>query len=243
VPLGLQLLPPPPLPQHKGRSVVLFDEMTTRRFAFRYPEWREIDAALWVTWWAGRYNDGDNPQYFDLIAKQGKLSAEDFEQIGKWKERCLKPGNDRWKTGTPTAYDVWMQAKAQLPKCPDMTGITAFLTDWSERTFSAAGKDQRRQRFGLSRATTLLHFLSGGEYPILDSRVVTAMIRLGSPNRRCRNHPRISEFFLPAVLRSRRCLRRVRRKWISDAGQCSIQVRRGNIFSEFSLTSAAACAL
>ena len=79
----------------------------------------------------------------------------------------------------PDTYDVWMEAKAELPKCPETTGITAFLTEWSERKF-AAGKGQSK-RFGLSRATTLLHFVSGGRYPILDSRVVTAMIRLGSP--------------------------------------------------------------
>jgi hypothetical protein len=136
--------------------------MTTRRFTFRYPEWREIDPPGWVTWWAFLYGDGDNPEYFDLIERPGTLSAEDFEQIGKWKEGCLKPGNGRWKTGTPTAYDVWMQAKAELPECPEKTGITAFLTDWSERKF-AAGKGQRK-RFGLSRATALLHFVSRGCY-------------------------------------------------------------------------------
>jgi len=153
--------------------------MTTRPFTFRYPEWREIDPPAWVTWWAVRYGDGDNSEYFELIERQGTLSAEDFEQIGKWKEGCLKPGNGRWKTETPTAYDVWMEAKTELPKCPETTGIAAFLTEWSERRF-AAGKGQRK-RFGLSRATTLLHFVSAGRYPILDSRVVTAMIRLGSP--------------------------------------------------------------
>lgn len=132
-----------------------------------------------MAWWASRYGDGDNREYFDLMAKQGELSADAFEQVGKWKEGCLKPGNGRWKSGTPVAYDVGMQAKAELPKCADKEGITAFLTDWAERKF-AAGRDQRK-RFGLSRATTLLHFVSGGQYPILDARVVTAMARLGSP--------------------------------------------------------------
>jgi hypothetical protein len=155
-------------------------QITARRSTFRYPECREIDPPAWVAWWAARHGGADNPQYFELIAKRGKRSADDFERVGKWKEGCLKPGNGRWKTGTPTAYDAWMQAKAQLPKCPDTTEITTFLMDWSERTFTA-GKDQKRKWFCLSRATTLLHFLSGGEYPILDSRVVTAMIRLGSP--------------------------------------------------------------
>jgi hypothetical protein len=153
--------------------------MPTHRFTFRYPEWREIKPSDWVAWWSVRYDGGDNPEYFALIAKRGKLSAEDFEQVGKWKEGCLKPGNGRWKTGTPTAYDVWMQARAELPECPEKAGITAFLTNWSERKFPA-GKDQEK-RFGLSRATTLLHFVCGGQYPILDSRVVSAMMRLGSP--------------------------------------------------------------
>ena len=157
--------------------------MTKRRFRFRYPEWREIDAHKWVTWRAGRYGDGDNPQYFGLIErieKKEPFSAEDFDQIGRWKEGCPKPDNGRWKTGTPVAYDVWMEAKKELPKCPDATGITAFLMDWSERTFVAGG-DKRKKTFGLSRATTLLHFVSVGEFPILDRRVVTAMMRLGSP--------------------------------------------------------------
>jgi hypothetical protein len=35
-----------------------------------------------------------------------------------------------------------------------------------------------KKHFGLSRATTLLHFISGGRYPIFDSRVRKAMTRL-----------------------------------------------------------------
>jgi hypothetical protein len=37
------------------------------------------------------------------------------------------------------------------------------------------------QAFGVSRATTLLHFVSGGFYPILDSTVQASLVRLGSP--------------------------------------------------------------
>ena len=153
--------------------------MATNRFTFWYPEWREIDAVEWVTRWAGRYDGGDEVEYADLIEKRGALSADDFEQVGKWKEGCLTPGNGRWKTGTPAAYDVWMETTRELPQCPERAGVSDFLAKWSERKF-AAGRDLRK-RFGLSRATTLLHFVSGGEYPILDSRVVMAMKRLGSP--------------------------------------------------------------
>lgn len=161
------------------------------RFTFRYPEWREVDPSVWLDWWVDRYNrwadrskNRDNLAYFELIAKQGKLSGEDFEQIGRWKEQCWEPNLGRWKSGTPTAYDVWMQAKAESPTCPQKEDIVAFLKDWSERRFLAGQKGEGQpltQAFGLSRATTLLHFISGGLYPILDSTVVAALTRLGSP--------------------------------------------------------------
>jgi hypothetical protein len=156
---------------------------TTSRFKFRYPEWPEIEPSAWLTRWAARYGDGDNPEYFLLIAKRGKLSSEDFEQVGRWKEGCLNLNHGSWKTGTPKGYDVWMDSKAEAPECPEEREVSGFLKDWSERTFVAGKKGNLalKYRFGLSRATTLLHFISGGQYPILDSRVATALIRLGSP--------------------------------------------------------------
>jgi hypothetical protein len=153
------------------------------RFKFFYPEWREIEPSAWLTRWAARYGDGDNPEYFGLIAKRGRLSSEDFEQVGRWKEGCLKPNHGSWKTGTPKGYDVWMQAKVEAPKCPEQSELSEFLKVWSEKTFVAGKKGDLtlKYRFGLSRATTLLHFISAGRYPIFDSRVATALVRLGSP--------------------------------------------------------------
>src|ERR1035438_10413385 len=144
------------------------------RYTFRDPEGHEIEPSVWLNWWADRYNqwadrygNRDNRVYFELIAKQGKLSGEDFERIGKWKEQCWEPSLGRWKTGTPTAYDVWMQTKAELPTCPEKKDIAAFLKEWSERRFlEGHRKDGQpvKHSFGLSRATTLLHFISGGIY-------------------------------------------------------------------------------
>jgi hypothetical protein len=153
------------------------------QFAFRYPEWRDVEPRAWLDYWAGRYNGGDNNKYFELIEKHDKLSKEDFEQVGKWKEGCLKPNHGSWKTGTPKAYDVWMQTKTESPKCPEQDDVAGFLEGWSTRTFVAGEKNSKVliYRFGLSRATTVLPFISGGQYPIFDSRVSTAMIRLGSP--------------------------------------------------------------
>src|ERR1700682_1891342 len=55
----------------------------------------------------------------------------------------------------------------------------AFLEDWSNRAYTDIFKNgPRKKHFGLSRATTLLHFVSGGLYPIFDSRVRTAIARL-----------------------------------------------------------------
>jgi hypothetical protein len=77
------------------------------------------------------------------------------------------------------AYTIWRQAAKDLPVCPDESHVAGFLADWSERKYMDHFKSGIVQkRFGLSRATTLLHFLSGGRFPIFDSRVRKAMTRL-----------------------------------------------------------------
>jgi hypothetical protein len=176
-----------------GLSGVKGDLEEMSRFTFRHPEWHEVEPSVWLNWWthrynqwAGHYGNRDNRVYFELIAREGKLSGEDFERIGQWKEQCWPPKLGRWKTGTPAAYDVWMQAKAALPICPDKDGIAAFLKDWSERRSLASHKRRKdgqafTQAFGISRATALLHFVSGGLYPIIDSTVQESLARLGSP--------------------------------------------------------------
>jgi hypothetical protein len=68
----------------------------------------------------------------------------------------------------------------------DENQISRFLEDWSERRYTdeyeinpkRAARKVVEKRFGLSRASTLLHFISGGRFPIFDSRVRRAMSRL-----------------------------------------------------------------
>jgi hypothetical protein len=76
-----------------------------------------------------------------------------------------------------------MQARSERPTCPTEDSVSTFLADWSERKF-IAGVDREsnrplEKRFGFSRSTTLLHFISGGRFPIFDSRVGAAIKRLG----------------------------------------------------------------
>jgi hypothetical protein len=54
------------------------------------------------------------------------------------------------------------------------------LRDWSSRKYQDEFHNGRTQekKFGLSRATTLAHFISGGLLPISDSRARRGMIRL-----------------------------------------------------------------
>ena len=61
--------------------------------------------------------------------------------------------------------------------------MEAFLESWSRRAYTNVYQIRSAEKhFGLSRATTLLHFLSGGRLPIFDSRVRRSMNRLlGSP--------------------------------------------------------------
>jgi len=132
----------------------------------------------WLKWWAERYGSYDEAEYSDLIKKHEALSAKDFERIGKWKDGVTT--DSQWKTDVASvAYLIWEQAAAELPKCPQESAVAAFLEDWSGKTYTDNFKiGPRKKRFGLSRATTLLHFISGGRYPIFDSRVRTAIARL-----------------------------------------------------------------
>src|SRR5205823_2829521 len=105
-------------------------------------------------------------------------------RVGQWKEQCWPPNLGRWTSGTPAAYDVWMQVKEELRTRPHEDTLESFLTHWSDKSFVVGKKEDaqpRKRRFGLSRATTLLHFITGGDYPIMDAIVVKALARLGSP--------------------------------------------------------------
>jgi hypothetical protein len=128
--------------------------------------------------WADRYPSKKYTEPGDLIAKYKSLSAADFIQIGKWKDGA-KTGS-KWKVNVASvAYPIWMLAASELPKCPEENDVGDFLNDWSGRKYTdeyANGATEKA--FGLSRATTLLHFISGGRFPIFDSRVRKAMTRL-----------------------------------------------------------------
>ena len=128
--------------------------------------------------WAARYVEFDDPEHNELIAKDKSLSAADFVRIGKWKDAVKTEG--RWKANVASvAYRIWMLAASELPKCPEESRVADFLDDWSERKYTdeyAIGPVEKR--FGLSRTSTLLHFISGGRFPIFDSRVRRAMARL-----------------------------------------------------------------
>jgi len=148
-------------------------------FSFRSSDGRDIAPEEWLRWWASLYPRKDNLEHNDLIAKHESLSAADFERIGRWKDGAGTEG--RWKPNVASvAYQIWMQAASELPRCPDENRVADFLDNWSERKCRneyRSGEVQQK-RFGLSRATTLLHFISGGRFPIFDSRVRIAMTRL-----------------------------------------------------------------
>jgi hypothetical protein len=134
----------------------------------------------WLNSWAKHYGNQsyDESEYRKLIQKQKSLSPDDFRRIGKWKDGVIT--ERQWKPNVASvAYLIWEQAAKELPKCPKQSELRVFLEDWANRTYTDNfNNGARKKRFGLSRATTLLHFVSGGSYPIFDSRVKTAMARL-----------------------------------------------------------------
>lgn len=150
------------------------------QFRFQIVELRNSTPQEWLTCWAKHYPDEsyDNSAYADLIKKRDLLSSEDFRRIGKWKDGVTK--ESQWKRDVASvAYLIWEQAAAELPRCPQDSEAAAFLENWSNREYMDNFKNgAKKKHFGLSRATTLLHFVSGGQYPIVDSRVRTAIARL-----------------------------------------------------------------
>lgn len=147
-------------------------------FTFRSLGGKEIAPNEWLHLWAARYPLNSYPGYCELIAKQKTFSGTDFEEVGKWKDRARTPG--RWKPNVASvAYPVWKKAAEESPKRPEDSAISDFLTDWSQRSYTDLYRNKSQTKhFGLSRATTLLHFLSGGRFPIFDGRVRRAIKRL-----------------------------------------------------------------
>ena len=148
------------------------------RLRFRSWEGRDITPQEWLRTWAEKYPSQRYAKYDDLIAKHRSFSAGDFQEIGRWKDNANT--EDKWKPNVASvAYAIWMQAASESPKCPEQSDVAAFLEDWSSRRYEDKNAKRTGQKpFGLSRATTLLHFLSGGRFPIFDSRVRRAMKRL-----------------------------------------------------------------
>lgn len=148
------------------------------QFRFRNTNGAQISPPAWLQVWAARYPEDDYMEHDDLIARQGSFSGADFEEIGKWKDGAWTDG--RWKPNVASvAYQIWMQAAWELPTCPEGEAVSDFLETWSSRTYTDVySKGPVTKCFGLSRATTLLHFVSGESFPIFDARVRKAMTRL-----------------------------------------------------------------
>ncbi len=150
------------------------------RFRFRGVNGEDITPDEWLRTWAALYPSKKYyaEEYDALIGNHKSLSAADFVRIGKWKDGAKTQG--KWKANVASvAYEIWMQAAKEVPMCPEQTQVVAFLNDWSERKYTDHFTSRTIEKhFGLSRATTLLHFVSGGRFPIFDRRVRKAVARL-----------------------------------------------------------------
>jgi hypothetical protein len=141
---------------------------------------RDSTPQEWLRRWAERYELAldDDREYRALVERHKSFAADGFIRIGKWKDSATTEG--RWRPNVASvAYLIWLQAAEELPRCPEESRVKDFLEDWSTRAYADVFESgSRNKRFGLSRATTLLHFVSGGRHPIFDSRVRTAIARL-----------------------------------------------------------------
>ena len=137
------------------------------------------DPALWMREWSADFPQTKYPS-LDALIRKPDLTAADFEYLGQWKDNALgKVG--RWRANVASvAFHIWMQAASELPGGRiARADVPSFLAEWSSRTYVDRFSTRTVSKcFGLPRATTLLHALSGGEYPIFDKRVRLAFKRL-----------------------------------------------------------------
>lgn len=129
--------------------------------------------------WSSCYREKKYPALDHLLSRCDRLTAADFQWVGRWKDGALN--NDKWRRNIAmVAFPIWMQAADELPGTQVANlHVPSFLEDWSNKTYRDEYVNRAvEKRFGLSRASTLLHVLSGGKYPIFDSRVRRAFRRL-----------------------------------------------------------------
>ena len=155
-------------------------------FRFQVLEMKDTTARQWLERWSSVYDSDSGPDSYDekeysvLMRNCASFSGDDFERIGKWKDSAWADG--KWKPNVASvAYLIWMKAAAELPKSPEDSELEKFLRYWSEQTYTDVFSNRSvTKNFGLSRSSTLLHFLSAGQYPIFDGRVRTAISRLSN---------------------------------------------------------------
>ncbi|MBI4480752.1 MAG: hypothetical protein HY651_12085 [Acidobacteria bacterium] len=133
-------------------------------------EWLE----MWLKGYPDRYPEA---VYNDLIARSAVLRRRDFERMGAWKDGALSGNGDfngKWKANMGSvAYEIWQIVASELVGFD----TNSLAQDSRQRQFLEhwANREGNGKIFGLSRATTLLHFLTGGRRPIFDSNVRRAI--------------------------------------------------------------------
>jgi hypothetical protein len=144
-------------------------------------ELKEATPRAWLTYWSNKYSatSYDERTYERLVSKRTLLTRTDFIAMGKWKDGATE--GKRWNRHVASvAYDGWMAIARNRPICPPKSEVEEFLEKWSSIRGYISEDGIHLKRFGLSRASTLLHFISRGKYPIYDSRVRRAIARISN---------------------------------------------------------------
>lgn len=147
-------------------------------FRFEVLERRASSAAEWLERWAGLASPDEEEEYRSVMAATERNEPDCFIRVGQWKDKAYSPG--RWKADVASvAWLVWEAAAAELARPAVVPDVQDFLESWSARKYDDKSAYVSGCRtFGTPRATTLLHFISGGRYHIVDARVKTAIQRL-----------------------------------------------------------------
>lgn len=165
-------------------------------FRFQKTTGESCNAVEWLTEWENKYpsKDYNEDLYNELIQKAGALVPQDFILIGRWKDAAWT--KNKWRPNVASvAYAGWIEASIELPGLSVVP--EAFLNEWCQRLYpdTSSRSVNGQKRFGLSRATTLLHLMSAAKFPIYDSRVRRAIRRV------CKKHaPNQVEWYIKSYI-------------------------------------------
>lgn len=177
-------------------GVIATTSVNRHKFDFRSRNGAPLSSLEWQTEWASGFDAKRYPDEVceELAARGAALPDGDFDVLGAWKDGVIRRGGQRnfgkclvyftrgWKENAVCARTVWLSLASKrrgLEEFLDRRDYRSFLNQVADEQYLKAGRGGLSSaRFGLSRATYILHVFSKARFPIYDRNTHRGISRL-----------------------------------------------------------------